>query len=144
MKTYAENRNFFADLIIFVYSGDMNTKHLWNGQKLVGCWMVKILNGFPKPNSHSKSDQIAAILDSYVLVPFLNGLDYSCSYGPNHSNTKPFQIPTLKCLDFKKVLNLNALYFVFSASYTHLTVFVSLLKYLFLNVNGSNFEHSKT
>ena len=35
---------------------------------------------------HSKSDQIAAILDSYVLILFLNGLDYSYSYGPHHSD----------------------------------------------------------
>ena len=42
---------------------------------------------------HSKFDQIAAILDSYVLVPFLNGPDYSCSYGPDHSNTEPSQMP---------------------------------------------------
>ena len=32
--------------------------------------------------------QVAAILDSYVLVLFLNGQDlsYSCNHGPNHYN----------------------------------------------------------
>ena len=43
---------------------------------------------------HSKSDQMAAILESYVLVLFLNSSDYnySCSYGLNQSYTEPSQI----------------------------------------------------
>ena len=42
-----------------------------------------------KQPNHCKSNQIAAILDSYVLVLFSNGQDYS--YGPNHSHTEPSQ-----------------------------------------------------
>ena len=55
--------------------------------------------------NHSKYDQLAAILNSSGLVPFSNGQDYRCGYGLDHSNTKPSQIPTLKCLDFKWVLS---------------------------------------
>ena len=35
---------------------------------------------------------------------------FSCSYGPNHSNPEPFQIPTSKCSDFEWALNLNVRY----------------------------------
>ena len=58
---------------------------------------VRMLNG-PDFGWHYKSDQIAAILDSFELFLFSNGQDYSCSYGPinlipNHPNlnVNPFQ-----------------------------------------------------
>ena len=56
----------------------------------------------------SKSEQIAAIFDSYVLVLFFNGWDYSCSY--DHSNNKPSQIWTSNCMDFEWILILNVQY----------------------------------
>ena len=50
---------------------------------------VVMLNGSkPDQPDHTKSDQIAVILDLYALALFLNGQDYSycCCYAPNHSN----------------------------------------------------------
>ena len=65
-------------------------------------------------SDHSKFNQMATILDSYVLVPFWNGRDYGyiCSYGPDHSNTKPSQIQILKRLDFEWALNSRVWYFI--------------------------------
>ena len=72
---------------------------MFNGSDIE--WHSKTEN----PN-HSKSYQIATILNS-LLVQFLNGQDYSCSYVPDHSNTKPSQIWTSKRLDFEWVLVLK-------------------------------------
>ena len=46
-----------------------------------------------KQPDHSKSNQIADIFDSHVLVPF--------STGPNYSFTEQSQIRTSKCSDFE-------------------------------------------
>ena len=77
--------------------------------------MVLIRNGIPKPNIpiNPNPTKKAAIFDCYVLVQFLNGWDYSysCSYGPNHSDTKPSQIQTSKTSDFEWILNLNVPHF---------------------------------
>ena len=53
-----------------------------------------------KQPNHSKSDQIAAILDTFILVLILNGWDYnfSCGYGPKHSNTK-LDLPNIRILN---------------------------------------------
>ena len=77
--------------------GDLNTQHFWiiNGRTLFECWMVLI----PKNSTIPK----AAILDSYVLVPFLNGWEnsYSRSFDPDYLKTEPSQIWSSKWWDFK-------------------------------------------
>ena len=82
--------------------GHLNTVEIWNPD-MSSFWMVKkrlALKWFrfwtgseiQQPN-HSISDQMAAILDSYLLGPFLNSRDYSyyrCPILliPNHPKSK--------------------------------------------------------
>ena len=70
----------------------------WTSSDFEWSNLVTMLNGSDlewhsktKQHYHSKSDKLAAIMDF-----FSNGRDYSCSYDPDHSDTKPSLIWTSK------------------------------------------------
>ena len=86
-KTISNNRKLSS-----YYSGGLNIEHVWilNGPMLNGSdfeWHSKT-----EHHDHSRSNQVATFLGSYVSVPFSNGPDYS--YVPDHSNTKPSHTQT--------------------------------------------------